>query len=42
MILGADRLYEIKVDVKLSYMNSFHAKCKFHDYMKSSFEMALA
>ena len=28
------RLYEIKVDVRLSYMKSFHAKCKFHDYSK--------
>ena len=34
MILGTSRLYEIKVDVRLPYMKSFHAKCKFHDYMK--------
>ena len=34
MILGTGRLYEIKVDVRLSYMKWFHAKCKFHDYTK--------
>ena len=34
MILGTGRLYEIKVDVRLSYMKSFHAKWKFHDYGK--------
>ena len=34
MIIKTDSLYEIKMDVKLSYMKSFHAKCKFHDYTK--------
>ena len=33
-ILGTGRLYEIKVDVRLYYIKSFHAKCKFHDYTK--------
>ena len=34
MILGTGRFYVIKMDVRLSYMKSFHAKCKFHDYTK--------
>ena len=34
MILETGRLYEVKVDVRLSYMKSFHAKWKFHDYTK--------
>ena len=34
MRLGTGRLYVIKMDVRLSYMKSFHAKCKFHDYTK--------
>ena len=32
MILGAGRVYGIKVDGRLSYMKSLHAKWKFHDY----------
>ena len=34
MILGTGRLYKIKVDIRLSYMKSFHAKYKFHVYTK--------
>ena len=34
MILGTGRFHEIKVDVRLFYMKSFHAKCKFHNYTK--------
>ena len=37
MILGTGRLYEINVDVRLSYMTSFHAKWNFHDCMKIKF-----
>ena len=33
-ILGLGGLYEIKVDVRLSYMKPFHAKWKFHDYKR--------
>ena len=34
MMLRTGRLYEIKVDVILSYVKSFHAKCKCQDYTK--------
>ena len=34
MIIGIGKLYEIKMDVRLSYMKSFYAKYKFHDYTK--------
>ena len=33
--LGTGRLHEIRVDVRLSHIKSFHAKCKFHDYTKA-------
>ena len=46
MILGTGRLYEIKADARLSYMKSFHAKLKFHDYTKiklwNDFEVKLS
>ena len=34
MTLGTGGLYEIKVDVRFSYMKSFHATWKFHGYTK--------